>query len=65
MVAKKGMIIKIVDGWACEVISTGTVKVTERDGAVRALEAIRYVLEAWYNLISIWMLDKEDCQIQV
>ena len=32
---------------------------------MRALEAVRYVLEAQYNLISIRVLDEEGCQIQV
>ena len=40
-------------------------KVTERDGKVRALEAVRYVPEARYNLISIRVLGEEGCQIQV
>ena len=55
----------MVDGSACEVISTRTVKVTERDGMVRALEAVRYVPEARYNLIYIRVLDEEGCWIQV
>ena len=42
---------------------TGTVKVTERDRMVHALEAVRYVPEARYNLIFIGVLDKEGCQI--
>jgi len=49
----------------CEVIGTETVKVTKRDGTVRALEAVRYVPEVRYNLISIRVLDEEGCQIQV
>ena len=65
LVAKKKGIVKMVDGSACEVIGTGTVKVTERDVIVRALEAIRYVPEACYNLISIRVLDQEGCWIQV
>jgi len=48
-----------VDGSACEVIDTGIVKVTGRDGKVRALEAVRYVSEARYNLISIRVLDDQ------
>jgi len=32
---------------------------------VRALEAVRYVLEARYNLKSIGILDEEGCRIQV
>jgi len=55
----------MVDGSVCKVIGTETVKVTERDGTMRALEAVRYVLEAHYNLISIGLLDKEGCRIQV
>jgi len=55
----------MVDGSACEVIGTGTVKVTERDGMVHALEAVQYVPEARYNLISIRVLDEEGCRIQV
>ena len=61
----KEWVVKMVDDSACEVISTGTIKVTERDGTVRALEAVRYVLEAHFNLISIRVLDEEGCQIQV
>ena len=65
MVAKKEGIVKMVDGSVCEVIGTGIVKVTKRDGTVRALEAVRYVPKARYNLISIRVLDEEGCQIQV
>ena len=43
-------------GSTCEVIGTGTVKVTQRDGTVRALEAVQCVSEARYNLISIEVL---------
>ena len=46
LVAKEKGIVKMVDGSACEIIGTKMVKVTERDGTVRALEAVRYVLEA-------------------
>ena len=53
LVAKKERIIKIVDGSAREIIDTGTVNVTERDGTVRALEVVQYVSEARCNLISI------------
>ena len=55
----------MVDSSACEVISTRTVKVTRRDGIVHALEAVRYVREAQYNLISIRVLDEEGYHIQV
>jgi len=55
----------MVDGSACEVIDTGTVKVTGRDVTVRALEAVWYVPEARYNLISIKVLNEEGCRIQV
>jgi len=34
-------------------IGTGTVKIIESDGIMRTLEVDWYVLEAWYNLISI------------
>jgi len=47
-----------------EVIGTETVKIIERDGTVRALEAVQYVSEACYNLISIGVLDEERCRIQ-
>ena len=65
LVTKEEEIVKMVDGSACEVIGTGTVKITGRDETVRALEVVRYVLEARYNLISIRVLDKEGCQIKV
>ena len=65
LIAKEEGIVKMVDGSACKVIGTGTVKVTGRDGTMRALEAAQYVPEALYNLISIRVLDKEGCQIQV
>jgi len=63
LIATEEGIVKMVDGSACEVIGTGTVKITERDGTVRALEAVRYVPEARYNLISIEVLNEEECQI--
>ena len=63
LVAKKEETVKMVDGSVCKVIGTGTVKVTERDGMVRALEAVRYIPEAGYNLIFIGVLDKERCRI--
>ena len=53
----------MVDGSACEVIGTRTIKITERDRTVRALEAVWYVPEARYNLISIRVLDEEECQL--
>ena len=65
LVANEEGIVKMVDGSACEVIGTGTVKVTERDGTVRALETVMYVSEARYKLISIRVLDKEGCLIKV
>jgi len=65
LVTKEEGTVKMVDGSACEVIGTGTVKVTERDGMVHALEAVQYVPEARYNLISIRVLDEEGCRIQV
>ena len=39
-VAEEEETVKIVDGSACKIISTGTVNVTGRDGTVRALEAV-------------------------
>ena len=63
LVVKEEGIVKMIDGSACEVIDTVTVKGTERDGRVRALEAVWYVPEARYNLISIRVLDEEGCQI--
>jgi len=65
LVANKEGIIKMVDGSACKVIGTMTIKVTERDGIVRALEVVWYVLEARYNLIFIGVLDENGCRIQV
>ena len=53
----------MVDGSVCEVISTGTIKLIERDGTMRALEAIRYIPEAQYKLISISVLNEEGCRI--
>jgi len=50
----------MVDGSACEVMSTGTVKITGRDGTVRALKSVRYVPETRYNLISIRVLEKKN-----
>jgi len=61
MVAKEKGTVKIVIDSACEVISTGTINVTSRDGMVCALEAVWYVPEALYNLISIRVLDLEGC----
>ena len=52
LIVKKEGTVKMVNGSACKVINTGTVKVTERDGTVCALEAVRYVPEARYNLYS-------------
>ena len=65
LVAKEEWIVKIVDGSTCEVIGTKTIKVTETDGMMRALETVRYVPEARYNVIFIRVLDEEGCRIQV
>ena len=65
LVAKEERIVKLADCSTCEVIGIGIVKVTERDGIVRALEVVRYVLEVRYSLISIRVLDEEGFQIQV
>ena len=50
LVTKEERIVKMVDGSAWEVIGTETVNVISRDGTVCALEAVRYVLKARYNL---------------
>ena len=63
LIVKEEETIKMVDSSTCEVIGTGTVKITGRDGKVRALEAVRYIPKAWYNLISIRVLDEEGCRI--
>jgi len=65
LIVKEKGIVKMVDGSACEVIGTRTVKIKERDETVRALEAVWYVLEARYNLISIRVLDRKGCRIHV
>ena len=65
LVAKEEGAVIMVDGSACEVIDTGTVKVTERDETLCALKVVWYVLETRYNLISIGVLDEEGCRIQV
>ena len=65
LLAKEEGIVKMMDDSACGVIGTRAVKVTERNGTVRVLKAIRYVPEARYNLISIRVLDEEGCQIQM
>ena len=60
LIAKEEGTVKM---WMCEVISTGTVKVTQRDGMVHTLKAVQYIPEARYNLIFIRVLDKEGRQI--
>jgi len=65
LIAKEEDTVKMVDGSACEVIGTGTINVTCKDGTVCALEAVRYVPEARHDLISIGVFDEEGCQIQV
>jgi len=57
--AKKEGTIKMVDGSACEVIGIGIINITKRNGTMHALETVRYVLEARYNLISIKVRDEE------
>ena len=63
LVAKKKGVVIMIDDSACKVIGTKTIKVTERDGTMCAQEAIRYVPEAWYSLISIRVFDEEGCWI--
>ena len=65
MVAKEEWAVIIVDGSICEIISTMTDKVTERDGTLHTSEAVWYVPEARYNILYIRVLDEERCQIQV
>ena len=65
LVVKEEEIVKMVNGSACQVVGTGTIKVTERDETVHALVVIQCVPEVWYNLLSIRMLDEKGCQIQV
>ena len=59
LVIKEGT-VKMVDDSACEVIDPRTINVICRDGMVHALEVIRFVLEAQYNLISIGGWTKKD-----
>jgi len=49
LVTKEEGTIKMMDGSSCKVIDTETVKVTERDGMVHALEVVRYVW--WHGTI--------------
>ena len=65
LVVKEKEIVKMVDDSACKVISTVTVKITHRDMTVCSLEAIRYVSEARYNLISIRVLHEEGWWIYI
>jgi len=63
LISKEEGTVKMVDGSTCKVIGTGTVEVTCRNGTVRALEVVWYILKARYNLIFIRVLDEEGCQI--
>ena len=65
MNSKEEGTVKMVDGSVCKIIGTGTVKVIERDRMVHVLEAVLYIPEARYNLISICVLDEEGCRVQV
>ena len=57
LVYKRGKDVKMVDGSACKDISIGIVKGTEKDGVVCTLKVVRYILEAYCNLISIGVFD--------
>jgi len=57
---KGGRTVKMVDDSACEVIDTWTVNITGRDEMMSALEAVRYVSEARYNLISMGYSTQRD-----
>ena len=61
MVANEEVTIKMLDGSACEVISTMTVNVIGRDETVHTLEAVRYILKPRNNLICIRVLNSERC----
>ena len=50
LAAKEEGNVEMADGLTCEVINTGTIKVTERCGMVRVLEVVWYIPEARYNL---------------
>ena len=60
LVVKEEWTIKMVDGSGCEVINTEMVNVTGRDGTVRTLVVVRYVLKTRYNLISMGCSTKKD-----
>ena len=64
LVAKEEGSVKMVDDSTCKVISTVTINVTCRDKTTHAMEAVRYIPEARYNLISIRLLDSKGCRIQ-
>ena len=65
LVAKEEGTVKMVDDSVCEIIGTGKVNITDIGETMHALEAVQYVQEAPYNLISIGVLDSEGCQITV
>jgi len=52
----------MADDSTCK-IDTGTVNITGRDGTVRTVKTVWYVLEARSNLISKRVLDSKGCQI--
>jgi len=62
LIAKEKGIVKMVDGSTCKIV-TGTCNVIGRHRTMLALEAVRYIPEAWYNIISKGVLDKERCRI--
>ena len=62
LVAKEEGTVKMVIESVCEVISTGTVNITGKYRTMCALEAVGYVPEAQYNLISTGMLDEKDAE---
>jgi len=61
LVSKEEETVKMLDDSTCEVIDIGTINITSRNRKVRALEVIRYVSEARYNLVFIGVLDSEGC----
>jgi len=50
----------MMDGSACQVIGTRTIKIIKRDGMVCFMEVVWYVPEAWYDLISKGCSMKKD-----
>ena len=52
LIAKEEESVKMMNGSTYEVIDTGTVNFTCKDGTTHALEVVMYILKVCYNLIS-------------